>query len=95
MSDYEFWMTMAITVEAAETMPDYDMHEPCRGICALIDVACGYGLISIMQADKLKEQVEFFRPYGRGISSYFWTPVEWEPRVKAMYRLAEMAKGKS
>jgi hypothetical protein len=98
MTDQEFWAVMAINVEEARTMPElvsffswYSPWKSCDGLCAMVNSAHCYGLISDAQRDRLSRQIREVRPPTRVHFSYFWKEGAWRPRVKAMRRLADIA----
>ena len=94
--DYEFWMCMAIMVEAAETMPDLDKESSCNGLCSLVKKTRLMHLISSTQERLLTEQISQVRPKWYLASwsirwDYYWKKGAWRPRVRAMKKLAKLA----
>ena len=88
--DYEFWMNMAIMVEAAETMPDWDNDTECYGLCAMVEMACRLDYIQPEQSYRLEEQIKLIEPACHS-TFYYWKVGAWRPRVRAMKKLAKLA----
>ena len=92
MTDEEFWSVMAITVEQACSMPDYYPRlDGCHGLCPLVDSAFRCNLINRTQSERLLKQISLVRPK-KFYDPFYWSPGSWRPRVRAMRRLAELAR---
>lgn len=87
--DYEFWICMAIMVEAAETMPDWTESSKCLGLCFVIERALNHSIIEGKQWHRLDKQIRLIKPRNR--NRYYWPMGAWRPRVRAMKKLAKLA----
>jgi len=87
----EFCLVMAENMEQAESMPDLDFSEArfiCLGLCSVARQARDNKLITEEQKQQFIHLLDAL--YQKSESgAYYWRPGLWQPRVRALRRMAE------